>query len=1160
MPSGSKQGNPRTLRHRPAAPAAAVVAVDSTLKADHNGRIATSRTARPPSTRVFDHGPGGRLAAYTYDRLMVRVAVLGTTRALRDGPAVDIGGPRQRAVLARLVAAGGQVVATDRLIDDLWGGEPPPKALAALQVYVSHLRRALEPGRPARSPATILISAAPGYALRLPVESVDVWRFEALTADAAACLADDPGRALGLLDAALSAWDGTAFEEFADEDWAAAEARRLEQTRLDAVEQRAVAAIALGQPARVVAELDGHVRAHPLREQAVHALATALYQVGRQADALAVLRTARDRLDDELGVEPGPALRELEVDVLRQAPHLRPVPARAASAGPVAASAAPPLPEPADADGPLGRDREYAQIAAAAEQALRSGPQIVWLAGEPGAGKSTLADHASRRLAASGWHTAWARCPEVDGAPPAWAWGQALRTLLAAVPAADPQRLAPLVEGDGTGDGGQFRMVQAVSDYLRTVAADAPLLIVVDDVHRADGETLQLLRHVANTLADRPLLLLAAYRPAEATDELTTTRAVLAHVAATDLTVSGLGADAVAQLLARHGARVDADTAHRVWERTSGNPLFVTQTARLIAAEGAAAADDAVPAGIRHVLHRRLARLPATAQTVLRHAAVLGRDVDVDVLLAMDATDDDTVLDGLEGGVLAGLLVEPSAGRVRFAHALLRDTLYTETPLLRRGRLHGRALQAMRRLRPHDTAALGRHALAAAGPGGSADVIRFAVPAARQAAHLFAPREAARLWAGIRAVLDQGGDPSLDADRLDVLCGLASALGNAGDVLGARAVRQDAVDTAARLGGPDRMRRALTSMDAPVTWTIRQDRRVDTDLVATIEQALADDRLLPAERSALLSTLVFEVEGDDNERARIAGQEALELAETVGDPHLLCLALNACYFVALVPDRQWQVPEVGERLLAVSTQAGLLNFQTQAHHVLYGARLCRHDFAAARAHVQAAIASATTGQLGLTLAVMSLFEAVQALWNGDFAAAERQYTEIAQQMERGGAPNAVAIGVLGRFAVRLGAGRVEQSAAEFAPFHETVPEQTHDLYARSLLAAGQVEQARRVWRPWLPLREDYFWLFWATVRGQNAVLLGDLDAARASYAQLGPWSGRYAGLENGSIVAGPVDDVLGDLAALLGRPGEAARHHAQARLLAEQTGCRAWRR
>ncbi|MER5318762.1 AfsR/SARP family transcriptional regulator [Streptosporangium roseum] len=162
---------------------------------------------------------------------MALIRVLGSFAAEADGVAVPLGGPRQRGVLALLVAARGQVVSVDRLIDDLWRGEPPARAVTSLQAYVSNLRRLLEPGRPPRAPARLLVSSPPGYALRLPPEAVDAWRFEDLLSEARAVTADDPVAARALLAEALGLWRGPAFAEVADEPWAADETARPPEPR-----------------------------------------------------------------------------------------------------------------------------------------------------------------------------------------------------------------------------------------------------------------------------------------------------------------------------------------------------------------------------------------------------------------------------------------------------------------------------------------------------------------------------------------------------------------------------------------------------------------------------------------------------------------------------------------------------------------------------------------------------------------------------------------------------------------------------------------------------------------------------------------------------------------------------------------------------------------
>ncbi len=259
----------------------------------------------------------------------VTFGVLGPVTAERAGTGLALKGPRHRAVLARLIVARRRVVPLDRLVHDLWE-EPPPRAVGAVRTFVGDLRRALEPDRPPRAPARLLVTEGPGYALRAAPDAVDAWRFEAAVAEADRLPAD---RAPERIEAALGQWRGPAYAEFAGEAWARGERSRLTELRLRAVERRAEFLVDLGREAEAVPDLDAHLTEHPWREEAWRLLALALYRTGRQADALAVLRRARDLLAGQLGVDPGPRLRRLEARVLAQDPDLDPPgePAQAAA-------------------------------------------------------------------------------------------------------------------------------------------------------------------------------------------------------------------------------------------------------------------------------------------------------------------------------------------------------------------------------------------------------------------------------------------------------------------------------------------------------------------------------------------------------------------------------------------------------------------------------------------------------------------------------------------------------------------------------------------------------------------------------------------------------------------------------------------------------------
>jgi len=339
---------------------------------------------------------------------VIGVRVLGPFEVTVGGVAAPLGGPRQRCVLARLVAARGTVVSADRLIDDLYAGEAPPRALAALQSYISHLRGALEPGRSARAPAGVLVTSPPGYAVRLPSDAVDAWSFEDQVHRAAGL--DDPAAVHAGLASSLASWRGAAFQEFAGLPWADLESSRLEELRLMATERLAGATLQLGRPAQVIPELSRLTAEHPLREESWRLLALALYRSGRQGDALAALRQARGKLAEELGVDPSPALRDLEAGILVQAPHLS-APSRSSAAVTATQAASGirrrrPVPRllPADIADFTGRAEQILQIRShlvrtGADEARLAVPVVV-VTGPGGVGKTSLAVHVAHSLAA----------------------------------------------------------------------------------------------------------------------------------------------------------------------------------------------------------------------------------------------------------------------------------------------------------------------------------------------------------------------------------------------------------------------------------------------------------------------------------------------------------------------------------------------------------------------------------------------------------------------------------------------------------------------------------------------------------------------------------------------------------------------------------------
>ena len=315
--------------------------------------------------------------------VVVEFRVLGNVDLLDAAGSVPIGGPRQRLLLAILLAERRRVVSLDRLSEALWGENPPLTARATLQTSVSKLRRVV-----AADVGVTLGSRPPGYLLEVSPETVDADRFESDLMAARRVPGGRPGEAIVLFDHALGLWVGSAFAGFEDLPWALPEATRLEELRLQALEDRNEARLAQGDEGAVVSELEGLTRAHPLRERLWCLLMVALHRSGRQAESLRVAAAFRRHLGNELGLDPSPAFADVERTVAvggsRPGPS-RPAPATS-SRRPAAALV-----------GPLvGREGALSEAEDAVGRA-----RLVTLTGPGGVGKSTLATEVARRLAPS---------------------------------------------------------------------------------------------------------------------------------------------------------------------------------------------------------------------------------------------------------------------------------------------------------------------------------------------------------------------------------------------------------------------------------------------------------------------------------------------------------------------------------------------------------------------------------------------------------------------------------------------------------------------------------------------------------------------------------------------------------------------------------------
>lgn len=1109
-------------------------------------------------------------------RTMLWIRVLGSLDAETNDIPIALGGPRQRALLALLMVARGQVVSVDRLIEDLWGGEPPAQPLKTLQSYISNLRKLLEAGRAPRVRPKLLVSAAPGYALRLPEDAVDASRFERLLREARATMADGPAPARSLLDEALALWRGPAFAEVADEPWAAAEAGRLEELRLTARELRATAALRTGDVVEARSEAERLTAEQPLREEGWRLFALSLWSEGRQADALNALRRARSVLADDLGLDPGPALAGLEDAILNQrsavldeatrgpaAPAPRPRPAGVTS--PAALPWA-----PAAVDNFVGRERELAQLTTTAAEVAHHGLRIALVTGEAGMGKSALLSHLGMELERDGWLVTAGRCPESEGTPPAWAWSEALHTVAALVPPPPEATgiLAPLLS-DSTTDtastdpaAGRFRLHRAVWSWLGETARSRPLAVILDDLHWADAETLAVLTAAADDPAGRPILVVAAFRPDEVDGPLADALALLARHAPLRLSLPGLTEPAAARLIdAVSETAVGTATVAALTERTGGNPFYLRESARLLRSEGTLVAVSDVPEGVRDVLRRRLARLPTSAVAVLRLAAVAGQSTDVDVLIDAAETDEATVLDALDAGIISGLLTEPTPGQVRFVHALVRDTVATDLSQMRRTRMHARLADALERLHPQDVSALAHHRSRAATAATAAKAVRYCVRAAELAGARYAHDTAVELLTQALECFDRippAEYSDQDHERIELLGTLLRAQVRAGAVPAARATRSAAVAVAERARRDDLLIAAFTAWTEPTLWQTRPFDVVDERIVSHLARLLDRPGLPPAVRCRLLIIYVEEVSGENSRGSLDAAWEADKLARELEDPRLRALTA-ASLIRELIDGDQEQVTRYSEELIALGVAHQLPTFHWAGLFNLGRVAARRHQAAVARRLVTESLELAHAYRLPEALAVSQCALAAFAHLEGRLDDAERRYAEAVDAMRRQASLHVGSMTLQSRASVLATRGRL----AELAPDTDQLSQARHpmsvDILGAALAAAGRHDEARALLADSVPLSHPLLFPLFSTFRARAVIALDDREAADALYASLLPYrDAPPAGIANLAVVVPPAAHTLGELAVLLGRHERAAEHFTRAVAIADHWHATRW--
>jgi DNA-binding SARP family transcriptional activator len=1086
-----------------------------------------------------------------------------------DGSAIQLGGRNECALLALLLLDANRPLSADRLIEGLWSERAPPSAMKTVQVYVSRLRR--------RLPADRVATTAAGYQLRLEPDELDADRFARLAAQGRTLfVGGDADGAVALLSEALELWRGSPLAGFETRDFAREEIRRLEELRTVAIADRVDARLAAGGTGELVGELQELVDVHPLWERPRAQLMLALYRAGRQADALEVYQLARDLLVRELGIEPGKSLRDLQQQILQQAASLD-------------------LPSPpASADGRtafVGRVREMAELVRALEDARRGSGCLFLLVGEPGIGKSRLAEELLDRAALQGAHTLLGRSWEAGGAPVYWPWIQALRPYVrrlglaelrsqlgpgaAAVAQLLPEvreRLQDLPEPPPLEpEAARFRLFDATAEFLRRASAETPIALVLDDLQAADPASLLLLQFLARGIGSMRMVVVGTVRDVDPLPDAHLT-SVLGEIgrepAAQRLALIGLTRDEVSEYVGAAAADiVTPELAGSLHAETDGNPLFLVETVRLLASEGAdSAAKAPLPETMRELISRRLQQLPDECTSLLELASVLGREFPLAALAGLAGAQEDDVLDVLESALTTRVVFEVGGapGRFRFTHVLVRDLLYDRLGAAGRVRAHRAALTVLETLYRPDVeqhlTELAHHAIAGLEPKA---ILAYSERAGDRALALLANEEAARLYSVALEALPRTDRRNPDA-RCELLLSLGEAELRAGRSGAAKTAFLEAAAIARRTGSPRTLARAAVGYGGRSMYSRAGS---DLELVPLLEEALVqldhdqDDEL----RVRLLARLAGALRDQrDRSRRDSLSNEAVALARRSGSPTALAYALDGRAAAMIAPDTIDECLQIADELISVADAAG------DKERSFYGrlARLTALVFAGALPRAEADLAAVNRLAVDLRQP-QQLFQALGA--DAMFALGQGRLAEAETLIERahtygaGAQPEmAIPIYTLQRYALFELRGDDHDLTSAISDLIIDFPARPvfRCLLAHLRARANRHEDAATDLAELTAdaiaaLPFDQEWLLGMSLLAEACARVGDTDAAAVLYPPLLPWANLIVA-DYPEAIRGSVSRYLALLAMQLGLIDDADAHFRHALDVNERMGLRPW--
>jgi DNA-binding SARP family transcriptional activator len=824
----------------------------------------------------------------------IEIRLLGRFAVVRDGHEVAPAAFRQslaRRLVRILASRRGEFVSRDFLFESLWPGAAPADPGANLRVLVTLARKAL--GDPA------LIRAASGGYVFSPDDlcSVDSEDFLARLAVAGRFLERESYReALDAFRDALMLWTGEPLAEDAFDDWAHPFRSRLSLAHLHALEGAAEAALMAGNAVDAAGWAEQAALLEPLRERSNALLIEALAASGDTAKALSAYESFRQLAAEELGLDPSPETQMLQVRILRG--NVR------AEASQPAGPKEPPFPRQLAfaCSKPFAGRAEEVEIARRILAKPKDRAGFLWIVGEPGIGKTTLAALLAQRAHSQGAVVLFGRCTE-DFDLPYQPFLEALEWYLLHVPSADlgerPEELVRLVPEIADRIPGlqaavsrgpemdQHRLSEAVLSWLAAAGRGLPVVMFIDDVQWADRSTIALLAHLARSSEPSTVWVICTAREPCSEDGLAILNEQIARnlVPSYRLELSGLEPADVEELVVQAvGRSLDfrlgpfVDELHR---STAGNPLFIDSLLRDLAPDTGRLEHGG---SIAESVTRRVSRLPGDVRTCLDAASVGGVEFDLSIVAQACGMDDMRTLRALEEGIRAALIGEVAANRYRFRHAVVRSVLLQQLSESRRVRLHlvvAEALEGMHRDHlPQASEALAMHFTEALPVGGADKAYTYTLMAAGEADRLLSHDQVVRSYDRALGLLDRVDRGPLE--RYELLVSKSRAQRRAGDMLGALESLREAIREAELHRALPQLAGAAVEFEDANFWLGSPENESVRILSPVCERMEQTDAPL---RARLLAALARALEHTgEPEAAADRAQEAAAMAERLGDP------------------------------------------------------------------------------------------------------------------------------------------------------------------------------------------------------------------------------------------------------------------------------------